>query len=106
MFGKTHILAICLATFAASSALAAERPATKAEIEKIAVGHLVSGKMRYEADGHYTYGGKFPGRYKISKGKVCVNFNDGGKRCDRIVTADGKSFTLVNSQGKRFPYSN
>ena len=100
------ILAAAIAVGLASSAAAAERPATKAEIERIAVGHLVSGKMRYEADGRYTYGGKFPGRYKISKGKVCVNFNDGGKRCDRIVTSDGKSFTLINSGGQRFSYSN
>ena len=102
-----HLLIVAGVSFGlVSSALAAERAATKAEIENIAVGHLVSGKMRYGTDGKYTYGGKFPGRYKISNGKVCINFNDGGKRCDRIVTSDGKKFTLVNSQGKRFPYSN
>jgi hypothetical protein len=96
----TLLVSIGTATFAA----AAERPATKAEISNIAVGRTVNGTMKYMPDGRYTYGGRDPGKYTISAGKVCVNFDSGFKRCDRIVTADGKSFALINAEGKRFPY--
>jgi hypothetical protein len=83
---------------------AADRPATKAEIEKIAVGRTVNGKIRYMPNGRYTYAGGSPGAYKISAGKVCVRFDNGRSRCDRIVTADGKVFAMITSSGERYPY--
>lgn len=86
------------------TAEAAERPATKAEIEKIAVGRTVNGKIRYMPNGRYTYAGGSPGEYKITAGKVCVRFDNGSNRCDRIVTADGKVFAMVTSSGERYPY--
>jgi hypothetical protein len=101
---KLYIVPLAAACLSWSvAAMAAERPATKAEIEKIAVGHTVSGAMKYLPDGRYTYKGGSPGHYKISNGKICVTFDKGGSRCDRIVT-DGKKMTLVNSGGNRFPF--
>lgn len=87
----------------ASAAVAEERPATKAEIEKIAVGKTVNGRMTYGKDGSYSYAGGDKGNYTISAGKICVKFTTGFQRCDRIVT-DGKKFTLINQKGDRFPY--
>ena len=87
----------------AINVFAAERPATKAEIEKIAVGRTVGGAMKYFPNGRYTYNGGNPGRYKISNGKICVRFDSGHSRCDDIVV-DGVKFTLINSRGERFPF--
>lgn len=95
MFGAGAVLS--------TGAFAAERPATKAEIEKVAVGRTVSGAMKYFPNGRYTYKGHSPGRYKISDGKICVQFDNGNSRCDRIVV-DGKKFTLINRNGERFPF--
>ncbi|MCD7111181.1 hypothetical protein LRX75_19270 [Rhizobium sp. DKSPLA3] len=90
--------------FAGSPASAAEeRAATKAEIEKIAVGKTVNGRMTYGKDGSYAYAGGGKGKYTISAGKICVKFTGGGSRCDRIVT-DGKTYTLINQKGERYPY--
>ncbi|OLP56107.1 hypothetical protein BJF92_20075 [Rhizobium rhizosphaerae] len=103
---KSMIKALIATALMTGTAMAAtsERPATKAEIEKIAVGHTVSGAMRYMPNGRYTYKGGNPGTYKILQGQVCVTFDNGGKRCDRIVTGDGKSFTLINARGERYPF--
>ncbi|OLP60200.1 hypothetical protein BJF93_14615 [Xaviernesmea oryzae] len=105
---KTIMAAMMAAALLAGTAEAApvERAATKAEIEKLAIGHTVSGSMRYMPNGRYTYNGGSPGTYKILAGQVCVAFDRGGRRCDKIVTSDGKTFTLINAQGKRFPYRN
>ncbi|TDK29909.1 hypothetical protein E2F50_22215 [Rhizobium deserti] len=94
-------VSILLAT--ASTASAAERAATKAEIEKIAVGKTVNGRMTYGKDGSYTYSGGDKGKYTISAGRICVTFTTGFKRCDRIVT-DGRKYTLINEKGQRYPY--
>lgn len=86
-----------------TAAFAAERPAKKAEISKIAVGNTMSGGMYYGKDGSYLFNRGSPGRYTISDGQVCVKFRAGGSRCDRIVT-DGKNFTLINAGGQRYPF--
>ena len=88
---------------AASGAAAAERAATKVEIEKKAVGKTFRAGMKYHANGRYTFQGGSPGRYKISNGQICVRFDAGGSRCDKILV-DGAKFTMVNSSGKRFAF--
>lgn len=97
-----YTIVFCL-LMSATSFAADERPATKAEIEKIAVGKTVNGRLKYTKDGRYTFEGRNPGRYTISAGKICIKFDDGRNRCDRIVT-DGKKYTMVTSQGERYPY--
>jgi hypothetical protein len=96
---------VCLgaALMMTTAAFAAERPAKKAEISKIAVGNTMSGGMYYGKDGSYLFNRGSPGRYTISDGQVCVKFRAGGSRCDRIVT-DGKNFTLINAGGQRYPF--
>jgi outer membrane lipoprotein-sorting protein len=94
-------VALAFASFTSASA-AAERPATKAEIEKTAVGKTL-GVKKYMANGRYTYQGGNPGTYTISEGKICISFDNGRSRCDRIVT-DGKAYTLVNGEGERYPF--
>lgn len=100
---KIALLAVAFAFASLTSAFAAaERPATKAEIEKMAVGKTL-GVKKYMANGRYTYQGGNPGKYTISEGKICISFDNGRTRCDRIVT-DGKAYTLVNGEGERYPF--
>lgn len=88
----------------AETAQAEERPATKAEIEAVAVGNTVNGAMTYNEDGSYLYQGGNPGRYTIRNGQICVRFESGGARCDRIVT-DGSGLTMINGRnGSRAPF--
>ena len=87
----------------ATATSAAERPTSKAEITQAAVGRTVSGAMYYGKDGSYTYQGGSPGRYTISDGKICVDFNSGNRRCDTIMR-DGANLFLVNASGQRFPF--
>ncbi len=92
------------ATAAASApAAAAERPATADEIRAVAVGRPLSGGMRYNADGTYLFQGANPGRYEITDGRICVQFNSGDSRCDNIVVS-GSRYTLINASGRRFPF--
>jgi hypothetical protein len=93
------------ATAAAASApaAAAERPATADEIRAVAVGRPMSGGMRYNADGTYRFQGANPGRYEISDGRICVQFNSGDSRCDNIVVS-GSRYTLITESGRRFPF--
>ncbi len=88
----------------ATSASADERAATAEEIRAVAVGRTLSGGMTYNADGSYRYQGRDPGRYTISDGQVCVAFDNGRSRCDRIVTTDGSTYTMINQGGRRFPF--
>ena len=98
-------LTIILASvLSAGLAHAMERPATKAEIERIAVGHTVNGRMRYMENGRYVHAGKYPGVYRISDGRICIHFDNRRNRCDRIVTEDGKTFSMIDSAGKRSNY--
>jgi hypothetical protein len=100
---KLAVLLIFLALVMPSLVQAAERPATKAEIQKIAVGHLVSNAMYYGADGKYTYKGGSPGRYQVSDGRICVVFDSGQNRCDQILK-DGDAYFLITAQGRRSPF--
>lgn len=88
-------------------AFAADVSVPAAELKKLVVGKTINSsgaKLRYGADGRYTYNGGSPGKYTISAGKICVNFDFGGSRCDNIVKS-GKKYFLINSKGKRFPFN-
>ena len=46
-------------------------------------------------------GQNYPGKWRIKSGEVCVNFNDGRKRCDRYLK-DGNSIYFEDSGGARY----
>jgi hypothetical protein len=97
-------LAIAVAVLAmASYVYAAERPASKVEIEQAAVGKTFKVGMKYFPNGRYTFKGGWPGRYTISDGQICVRFDTGHVRCDRIVT-DGRKMTMVTYDGSRVAF--
>lgn len=80
-----------------------ERPATSAEIQSFAVGRTLASGQTFNTDGTYRFQGQNPGRYTITDGRVCVTFSS-GRRCDRIVTNDGTTYTLIDTGGRRFPF--
>jgi hypothetical protein len=96
-------ISLLLASCQTASTDPNERPATKTEIESRAIGHTINGKLRYDANGRYFYGGGNPGKYTISDGKICIAFDNGDSRCDRITT-DGSKYKLINAQGQRYPW--
>lgn len=88
---------------ASAAATANERPASRAELQSVAVGRTLASGQTFNADGTYRFKGQHPGRYTIGDGRICVNFVNGYRRCDRIVT-DGTTYTLINQNGRRFPF--
>ena len=102
---KTFRVLLTLAcALLSTAATAAERPATQAEITKMAVGRTISGVLQYGKDGRYNYIGGGSGTYTISDGEICIKIDDGRSRCDRIVI-DGKDYFLINASGQRYPFS-
>jgi len=103
---KVAMLATACVFLTPASVFAAEKPASAAQIKQITTGHDVNiggATGHYGIDGSYTYNGQNPGHYKVSKGRICINFDAGGSRCDRIVV-DGATYTLINKNGDRYPF--
>ena len=68
-------------------------------------------KSRYGADGRYGYtyidGGQvWGGTWRTEQdSQVCVEFDNGSSRCDRLVGAQGR-LVLIIADGTRFPIRN
>ena len=68
-------------------------------------------KSRYDPEGGYSYtytddGPVWTGQFNVSDGsRVCVAFDNGSHRCDRIVR-DGERVVLITNDGLRFPIRN
>jgi len=65
------------------------------------------GIARYDRDGRYAYtyrsGRAFEGDYRIeTDGSICVDFDDGQKRCDLYVL-HGDRLVMIAETGRRFP---
>ena len=82
----------------------ADVPVPAAELTKIISGKTVSiGNQSavYSANGTYTFAGGFPGKWRVSAGRICVDFNDGRARCDRIVRDNGQLYMITEQNGFR-----
>lgn len=65
------------------------------------------GRATYKADGNYEYFVKTNvtvarGKWSIKGDEVCVDFDDGGDRCDQYVK-EGDKISLKNSKGTIVP---
>ncbi len=86
------------------SANAEDKPVSKAELQKLIVGKSISigtASASYGHDGRYTFNGSNPGKYRVDNGRICVDFDNGQARCDKVVK-DAGSYYLINAQGNRF----
>ncbi|MBN9453989.1 MAG: hypothetical protein J0I42_18785 [Bosea sp.] len=84
---------------------AQDKPVPKGELQKLIVGQTITagGSLSYGADGRYTYNGGSPGTYRIANGRICVDFDNGRARCDKIVK-DAGNYYLITSKGDRFQF--
>ena len=100
------ILAAMALVSVSSNANAQDKPVSKAELQKLIAGKSVaigSSSASYGADGRYTFNGGNPGKYRVDNGRICVDFDSGQARCDRIVK-DAGNYYLINGQGGRFQF--
>ena len=82
---------------------ALDKPVPKAELQKLIVGKSItigSASASYGADGRYTFNGDSPGQYRVDKGRICVDFDNGRARCDNIVK-DAGNYYLIDNRGNR-----
>lgn len=67
-----------------------------------------SGVATYKADGKYEFfnmniGATRRGKWIINGDRVCVDFDDGQKRCDQYIKESGSMY-LKNSRGGKVPF--
>jgi hypothetical protein len=99
-------LAIATALLLAPALAAAQTAVPDSELLQLIQGRTVtSGRVQltYGADGSYTFNGRNPGHYRVANGQICVDFNNGGSRCDTIVR-EGTQLFMVNPAGQRFAF--
>jgi hypothetical protein len=87
-------------------AYADDKPAPKAEIQKLIVGKTInvgSASASYGKDGRYAFNGGNPGKYRVDNGRICVDFDDGQARCDKIIK-DAGNYYLITSRGNRLQF--
>ena len=61
---------------------------------------LGGGVASYAADKTYVFSGLFRGKWRVTNRSMCVTFDAGGTRCDKVVR-DGKNVVLIDSAGNR-----
>ena len=97
--------ALAITAFAGTS-IAGDRTFSAAELSRFIPGKSItfrSGTANYYKGGGYVYrlgAQRFRGKWYLSGSKVCINFGNGRKRCDRYGK-DGKSYFLINGRGGR-----
>jgi hypothetical protein len=99
MTNKVLLIGTLLALSASTSF--ADQPVPAAELKQLISGKTVAvGNQNafYGADGGYTYSGGNPGKWRVSVGRICVDFNNGMARCDKIVR-DGGQLYMITEQG-------
>ena len=99
-------LALTAAMLVCGSTYAADKPVPKAELQKLVVGKSIgigTSTASYSADGRYTFDGGNSGKYRIDNGRICVDFDAGQARCDKIVK-DAGNYYLINAQGQRYQF--
>lgn len=91
----------CAALLLGLGSAYAQQPLTTDEIKALVVGKEfqigTNGIAEWKPDGRYSFlglngGGTSRGVYRIEEGRICVDFNNGYKRCDQILKDGGKYY--------------
>lgn len=97
-----------LLSFGLLSEASAEQYYSTAELKKLITGKRATvgprARVHYRRDGNYRVtinGNTQKGKWFIRRGRVCVNFPNGNRRCDRFVK-DGGAVFFENAQGGRY----
>ena len=97
----------CVALLIGFGSAYAQQPLTTDEIKALVVGKEFRlgtvGIVEWKADGRYSFlglngGGTSRGKYSITEDRICVDFDQGWKRCDQI-TKDGGKYYFKSSRG-------
>ncbi|SIQ73087.1 hypothetical protein [Bosea sp. TND4EK4] len=100
------IVLVAAGVLCTSPALASDKPVAKSELQKLVSGNTMrvgSSSASYGADGKYSFNGGSLGRYRVDTGRICVDFDSGQARCDKIVK-DAGNYYLINAQGQRYQF--
>ena len=107
---KVIVGVIALAAFGMSAA--AQQPlagdALKAFVSGKSLDYGSDGTATYKADGKYEYYNKGNGQtargaWNVRDDRLCVDFNDGQKRCDQLIRDANNKVLLKNARGQTFP---
>ena len=111
----TTLLFLASPAFAQDGLRSSDTVLTAGELETLLSGKIIEfydgSKSRYEAGGRYVYtytddGPEWIGAYSLADDStVCVDFDNGSSRCDRLVMA-GANPVLIIDDGTRFPVRN
>jgi|GEM_PF-2723423 len=61
---------------------------------------LPGGVASFARNGAYSFGGLFTGKWRVTQRSICIAFDSGARRCDKVV-GNGKELVLVDSSGTR-----
>ncbi|WP_377848863.1 hypothetical protein [Bosea sp. UC22_33] len=102
---RTVMLAATALISLFDAANAQDKPVPKAELQKLIAGRTITagGSLSFGADGRYSYNGGSPGTYRVDNGRICVDFDNGRARCDKIVK-DAGNYYLITAKGDRFQF--
>jgi len=98
---------MCAALLISVGSAHAQQPVPADEVKSWVVGKEFLfrdvGIVTYKADGRYEFyglngGGTSRGIYRITEDRICVDFNNGYKRCDQILK-DGPKYYFKSSRG-------
>lgn len=91
----------------APSALAGDRAVPQKQLMQMIAGRTVAigpNTASYGADGTYSYSSGDRGLYRVSNGRICIDFENGHARCDTVVS-DGGRYYLINGRGDRYTFT-
>lgn len=95
---------------AAVACLGTATQAKDAPMNNSAIANYFSGKQfvlgggvaSFAADKTYVFSGLFRGKWRVTNRSMCITFDAGGTRCDKVVR-DGKNVFLIDAGGGRTP---
>ena len=104
---KTKLMLAIISVTLTTNISLADIPVPATELRRAIIGKTVAFGSRYAVyypDGTYSYAGADPGQWRVSTGRICVDFDNGRARCDRIVKDNGKLYFINGRNGARFVF--
>ena len=86
---------------------------TNGQIKELVTGAAVSfspggGRARYRTDSSYRFSdnrGTWNGRYYARNNRLCVDIDNGGSRCDKIIQRGNNYYFLSSQNGREYRMS-
>lgn len=103
MYNRLLLVVASIAAGLLSVTASAQQALTDTEIRELLVGKTLAvesgATIEYAANGRYTFrkAGATVGNYTIAGGQVCVDFDTGRKRCDRVMRSPRGPYLLTSS---------